>query len=74
MLQLPRPPKKTGTETVSSMAEVAVKELGRFKETLQGLKSLGDNDHPANLCASLDESRVYYTNEDKDYPFCFVPS
>jgi hypothetical protein len=63
LLQLPRPPKKNGNETVSSMAEVAVKELGRYKETLQGLKSLGEINRPAYLCASPDESRVYYIDE-----------
>jgi len=61
--QLPRLPKKTGTETVSSMAEIAVKELGRYKETLQALKSLGEINRPAYLCASPDESRVYYIDE-----------
>ena len=51
------------------MPEIAVKELGRYKEILQGLKSLGENNHPAYLCASLDESRVYYVDdgEHKEY-------
>jgi hypothetical protein len=65
LLQVPRPPPKT--ESVSGMGEMAVKELGRYKEILQGLKSLGENNRPACLCASPDESRVYFTNEGKDY-------
>jgi hypothetical protein len=63
LLQLPRAPKKTGNEAVSSMAEVAVKELARYKESLQGLKSLGEINRPAYLCASPDEWRVYYIDE-----------
>ncbi len=66
LLQLPRPP-KAGEQAASSMGETAVNELNRYKELLQGLKSLGNADRPAYLCASPDESRVYYTNDDKDY-------
>ncbi len=49
------------------MGQVAQFELTRWKELLEGLKPLGENDHPACLCASPDETRVYYTNEGKDY-------
>ncbi len=31
------------------------------------VKPLGENDRPACLCASPDETRVYYTKDDKDY-------
>src|SRR5205823_5338307 len=51
----------------SGIGQVAEFELTRWKELLGGLKPLGENDHPACLCASPDESRVYYTNEGKDY-------
>jgi hypothetical protein len=67
LLQLARPPRPTKHQTVSSMADLALKELARQKEVLQGVKSLGEDNQPACLCASPDESRVYYTNERKDY-------
>src|SRR5207245_5355555 len=51
----------------SGIDEVTEIELNRCKELLEGLKPLGENDHPAFLCASPDETRVYYTNEGKDY-------
>jgi hypothetical protein len=69
MFQVPRPPPKerkaSGTGQVAEFA--AEFELTRWKELLEGLKPLGENDHPACLCASPDETRVYYTNEGKDY-------
>ena len=65
MFQVPRPPVKE--QKVSGMAQIAELELGRYKELLEGLKPLGENGHPACLCASPDETRVYYTNEGKDY-------
>jgi hypothetical protein len=65
MFQVPRPPPKE--RKASGMGQVAEFELTRWKELLEGLKPLGENDHPACLCASPDETRVYYTNEGKDY-------
>jgi hypothetical protein len=59
-----RPPKEQKTSGIGQVAEF---ELTRWKELLEGLKPLGENDHPACLCASPDETRVYYTNEGKDY-------
>jgi hypothetical protein len=49
------------------MGQIAEIELTRWKELLEGLKPLGENDRPACLCASPDETRVYYTKDDKDY-------
>src|SRR4029453_14079875 len=63
--QVPRPPPKE--QKTSGMGQLAEFELTRYKELLEGLKPLGENDHPACLCASPDETRVYYTSEDKDY-------
>jgi hypothetical protein len=65
MFKVPRPPPKE--QKASGMGQVAEFELTRWKELLEGLKPLGENDHPACLCASPDETRVYYTNEGKDY-------
>ena len=65
MFQVPRSPPKE--QRASGMGQVAQFELTRWKELLEGLKPLGENDHPACLCASPDETRVYYTNEGKDY-------
>ena len=65
MFRVPRPPVKE--QKVSGMGQLAEFELTRYKELLEGLKPLGENDRPACLCASPDETRVYYTNEDKDY-------
>jgi hypothetical protein len=65
MFQVPRPPPKE--QKASGMGQIAEFELTRWKELLERLKPLGENDRPACLCASPDETRVYYTNEDKDY-------
>ncbi|PYL06467.1 MAG: hypothetical protein DME33_13590 [Verrucomicrobia bacterium] len=65
MFQVPRPPPKE--QKASGMGQVAAFELTRWKELLEGLKPLGENDDLACLCASPDETRVYYTNEGKDY-------
>ena len=65
LFQVPRRPPKE--QKASGMGQVAEFELARWKELLTGLKPLGENDHPACLCASPDETRVYYTNEGKDY-------
>ncbi|HMF79888.1 MAG TPA: nuclear transport factor 2 family protein [Candidatus Acidoferrum sp.] len=65
MFQVPRPPPKE--QKASGIGQVAEFELTRWKELLEGLKPLGENDHPACLCASPDETRVCYTNEGKDY-------
>ena len=65
MFQVPRHSPKE--QKASGMGQVAQFELTRWKELLEGLKPLGENDHPACLCASPDETRVYYTNEGKDY-------
>jgi hypothetical protein len=40
------------------MGQVAEFELTRWKELLEGLKPLGENDHPACLCGSPDETRL----------------
>jgi len=65
MFQVPRPPVKE--HNVSGLGQLAEFELTRYKELLDGLKPLGENDQSACLCASPDETRVYYTNEGKDY-------
>ena len=65
MFQVPRRPPTE--QKASGMGQVAEFELTRWKELLEGVKPLGENDHPACLCASPDETRVYYTNEGKDY-------
>jgi hypothetical protein len=66
MFQVPRPrPKERNAST--GMGQIAEFELTRWKELLEGLKPLGESDHPACLCASPDETRVYYTNEGKDF-------
>jgi hypothetical protein len=65
MFQVPRPPPKE--RKGSGMGQIAEFKLTRWKELLEGLKPLGENDHPACLCASPDETRVYYTNEGRDY-------
>jgi hypothetical protein len=65
MFRVPRPPVKE--QKASGMGQIAEFELTRYKELLEGLKPLAENDRPACLCASPDETRVYYTNEDKDY-------
>ncbi len=65
MFQVPRRPLKE--QKASGMGQIAEFELTRWKELLEGLKPLGENDHPACLCASPDETRVYYTNEGRDY-------
>ena len=36
--------------------------LPMYKGVLESVKVLGSNPHPTNLCASPDETRVYYTN------------
>ena len=65
MFQVPRRSPKE--QKVSGMGQVAEFEFARWKELLEGLKPLGENDDPASLCASPDETRVYYTREGKDY-------
>jgi von Hippel-Lindau disease tumor suppressor protein len=65
MFQVPWLPPKA--QKASGMGQVAEFELTRWKELLEGLKPLGENDDAACLCASPDETRVYYTREGKDY-------
>ena len=65
MFQVPRPPVKE--HNVSGLGQLAEFELTRYKELLDGLKPMGENDQSACLCASPDETRVYYTKEGKDY-------
>jgi len=65
MFQVPRPPPKE--QKASGMGQIAEFELTRWKELLEALKPLGENDRPACLCASPDETRVYHTKDDKDY-------
>ena len=65
MFQVPRSSPKE--QKASDMGQIAEFELARWKELLEGVKPLGENDHFACLCASPDETRVYYTNNGKDY-------
>src|SRR5207245_10340072 len=58
MFQVPRPPPKE--QKTSGIGQVAEFELTRWKELLERLKPLGENDRPACLCAWPDEARVYY--------------
>jgi hypothetical protein len=65
MLQVPRlPPEET---QVSGMAQVGELKLRDYRRILEGFKPLGENDHEATLCASPDETKVFYVRDRKEF-------
>jgi hypothetical protein len=65
MLKVPRvanPERK-----VDGMAQIAELKLGDYKRILEGCKPLRENNRPANLCASPDETKVYYEHEGQSF-------
>jgi hypothetical protein len=67
LAQLARPVVKNDSSAEFGVSIEPEQNLPMYKTALDSVKVLGENTHATNLCVSPDETRVYYSDGDKDW-------